>query len=114
MSSPRIALLGAGNLASAIVRGMLTAKACAPADLACTGKSGATAQMLAVETGIAHEPDLARLLAPADVVIVAFKPQSLASADPRLADLTLSWSGVEGTFPEHPDVTGSATPTATC
>ncbi len=88
MSSPRIALLGAGNLASAIVRGLLAAKACAPADLACTSKSGVTAQKLAAETGIAHEPDLPRLLGPADIVIVAFKPQSLAGADPRLAELT--------------------------
>ena len=88
MSSPRIALLGAGNLASAIVRGLLAAKTCAHADLACTSKSGTSAQRLAAETGIAHEPDLGRLLAPADVVIVAFKPQALAGADPRLAELT--------------------------
>jgi len=88
MSSPRIALLGAGNLGSAIVRGLLAAKTCAPAGLACASKSGVTAQKLAAETGIAHEPDLVRLLTPADIVIVAFKPQSLANADPRLADLT--------------------------
>jgi pyrroline-5-carboxylate reductase len=88
MPSPRIALLGAGNLGSAIVRGLLAAQAAAPADLACASKTGATAQKLATDTGIAHEPDLARLLAPADIVIVAFKPQSLAGADPSLAALT--------------------------
>lgn len=88
MPSHRIALLGAGNLASAIVRGLLASKACAPADLACTSKSGVTAQKLAAETGITHEPELSRLLGPADIVIVAFKPQSLAGADPRLAEMT--------------------------
>jgi pyrroline-5-carboxylate reductase len=88
MSSPRIAFLGAGNLASAIIRGLLAKKLYAPADLACTSKTGGTAQKLAAETGIVHEPDLSRLLAPADLVIVAFKPQSLAAADPRLAGLT--------------------------
>ncbi len=84
----RIAFLGAGNLASAIVRGLLDRKVCAPSDLACTSKGGASAAKLAADTGIAHETDLAKLLGGADTVIVAFKPQSLASADPRLAELT--------------------------
>jgi pyrroline-5-carboxylate reductase len=88
MSSPRIAFLGAGNLASAIVHGLLEKKVCAPADISCTSKTGETARHLATETGITHEPDLARLIGGADTLIVAFKPQSLASADPKLAELT--------------------------
>jgi pyrroline-5-carboxylate reductase len=86
--SHKIAFLGAGRLATAIVRGLLAKKVCAPADLACTSKSGVTAQKLAAATGIICEPDLPRLLGPADLVIVAFKPQSLAAADSRLAQLT--------------------------
>lgn len=88
MSSRKIAFLGAGRLASAIVRGLLAQNVCAPADLACTSKGGDSAQKLAAATGITCEPDLPRLLGPADIVIVAFKPQSLAAADPRLAELT--------------------------
>ena len=88
MSSSRIALLGAGNLAAAIVRGLLARKICAPTDLACTSKSGETARKLAAATGITFEPDLPKLLAGAGTVIAAFKPQSLAGADPRLAELT--------------------------
>ncbi len=88
MSSSRIALIGAGNLATAIVRGLLANKVCAPSDLACTSRTGATARKLAAATGITFEPDLPKLLAGADTVIVAFKPQSLAGADPRLAELT--------------------------
>ena len=84
----KIAFLGAGNLASAIVRGLLDKKVCAPADLACTSKNGESARRLAAATGINHEPDLARLVNGADLVIVAFKPQSLATADPHLAELT--------------------------
>lgn len=84
----KIAFLGSGRLASAIVRGLIARGAAAPADIACTSKGGATAQKLAHETGIGFEPDLPRLLGPAEVVVVAFKPQSLAAADPRLADLT--------------------------
>jgi pyrroline-5-carboxylate reductase len=88
MSSSKIAFLGAGNLASAIVRGLLAKQVCAPADLACTSQGGATARKLAADTGITFEPDLPKLLAGADAVVVAFKPQSLAGADPRLSGLT--------------------------
>jgi pyrroline-5-carboxylate reductase len=88
MPSPRIIFLGAGNLASAMVRGLLAKKVHAPGDIACTSKHGVTAQKLASDTGITHEPDLPKLLASADTVVVAFKPQSLAGADPRLAGLT--------------------------
>lgn len=88
MPSSKIAFIGAGNLASAIIRGLLAKKVCAPADLACTSKTGTTAQKLAADTGITFEPDPAKLLAGAGTVVVAFKPQSLAGADPRLAELT--------------------------
>lgn len=84
----KLAFLGSGNLASAIIRGLLDRKVCAPTDIACTSKGGETAAKLAAATGIAFEPDLAKLLGPADTVIVAFKPQSLATADPQLAELT--------------------------
>lgn len=82
------AFLGSGRLGSAIMRGLIARDVCKPADIACTSKNGATAAALASATGITHEPDLARLLGPADIVVVAFKPQSLAAADPRLAELT--------------------------
>jgi len=86
--SHQLAFLGSGNLASAIVRGLLARQVCAAGDIAATSKGGESARKLAAETGIAYEPDLARLLGPADTVVVAFKPQSLAGADPRLAELT--------------------------
>lgn len=88
MISPKLAFLGAGNLASAIIRGLLEKKLYAPAEIACTSKSGVTAKKLAADTGVICESDLSRLLATADIVVVAFKPQSLAEADPRLAELT--------------------------
>ena len=88
MPSPSLVFLGAGNLASALVRGLLARKVCAPGDIACTSRSGVSAQKLAADTGIKFEPDLPALLAGADTVIVAFKPQMLATADPRLAELT--------------------------
>lgn len=88
MPLPPLAFLGAGNLASAMIRGLLARQVATPAGLACTSKGGDSARRLAAETGVRCEPDLDRLLGPADTVVVAFKPQSLASADPRLAELT--------------------------
>jgi pyrroline-5-carboxylate reductase len=88
MPSPSLVFLGAGRLASSIVRALLAQKVYAADDIACTSKSGGSAQKLADETGIKFESDLPRLLAGADTVVVAFKPQSLAGADPRLAALT--------------------------
>jgi pyrroline-5-carboxylate reductase len=85
---PKLAFVGAGNLASAMVRGVLAQKVCTPAEIACTSKGGESARQLATATGITHEADLDKLLSGADAVIIAFKPQSLASADPRLAELT--------------------------
>ena len=88
MSSPTLAFLGTGNLGTAIVQGLLAQQAYRPSNLACTSQHGVTAQKLAQTTGIIFEPDLPRLLAMADTVVVAFKPQSLAGADSRLAELT--------------------------
>ena len=88
MPSAKLVFIGTGNLASAMVRGLLAKKVFAAGDIACTSKHGVTAQKLASDTGITCEPDLPKLLAGADTVVVAFKPQSLAGADPRLAELT--------------------------
>ncbi|MFI5335962.1 MAG: pyrroline-5-carboxylate reductase [Opitutales bacterium] len=88
MLSRPIAFLGAGRLASAIVRGLLAEQVCTPHNLSCLSKGGESARKLAAATGITAETDLPRLLGPADIILVAFKPQSLAGADPRLAELT--------------------------
>ena len=85
---PKISFLGAGNMASAMVDGLLAKGAATQADLACLGGSGPTAPALASRTGIALAASLEDLTARADTLVVAFKPQQLAGADPRLARLT--------------------------
>lgn len=84
----RIAFIGAGNIASAMVRGLIERRVLTPAAIACTSRTGETARSLARDTGIGFEPDLPGLLGNADIVVIAFKPQSLAAADPRLRQLT--------------------------
>ncbi len=84
---PNIAFLGAGRMASAIVDGLLAQKICAPSELACTDGGHGTALALAARTGITAASDLAALLATADTVVLACKPQQLATLDPRVTDL---------------------------
>lgn len=83
----KIAFLGAGRMASAIVDGLLAKKICAPADLACTDGGDGTAVALAARTGVGAPTDLAALIAPADAIVLACKPQQLTGLDPRITDL---------------------------
>ena len=85
---PRISFLGAGNMAAAMIDGLLATGAAKAAELACFSASGRTATALAARTGIAQAHSLAELLAGAETLVVAFKPQHLAAADPQLAELT--------------------------
>ncbi len=75
-------------MASAIVDGLLAGNTVSKADLACLGGTGNSAATLAARTGIRVAPTVEELLLPADIVVVAFKPQHLANADPRIAEFT--------------------------
>lgn len=85
---PRISFLGSGNMASAIVAGVLSKNVAPVADLACLGGNDPTGAALSARTGIRLAKDVVDLCAAADTVVVAFKPQNLADADPRLAEAT--------------------------
>lgn len=85
---PKFAFLGAGNMASAMVDGLLAKGTSAPADLCCLGGGGQSARNLSTRTGIGLARSLDELTASAGTLVVAFKPQQLAGADPRLAELT--------------------------
>lgn len=84
----KIAFLGAGNMATAIVDGLLAKSPADRANLICLGGSGKTATALAQRSGINLASTLDELLAESDLLVVAFKPQHLAGADPRLTELT--------------------------
>jgi pyrroline-5-carboxylate reductase len=84
----KIAFLGAGNMAAAIVDGLVARNTDARSQIACLGGTGKTAAALAARTGIVLALSLEELLQDADLVVIAFKPQHLASADAPLAELT--------------------------
>ncbi len=75
-------------MAGAIVDGLLAKNTATPAELICLGGADDTAARLQARTGIAIAPTLDELLLEASTLVVAFKPQHLASVDPRLAELT--------------------------
>jgi pyrroline-5-carboxylate reductase len=83
-----IAFLGAGNMAAAMIDGLLAQGTWPASDIRCLGGGGKTAAALAARTGITLADSLESLLAGAGAVVIAFKPQHLASVDLRLAELT--------------------------
>lgn len=84
----KIAFIGAGRMASAIVRGLLNNNVRPPADLACIGSpADTTAQQLAQATGIRLARTPAELLDGAGIVVLALKPQQLAALDPAVPAL---------------------------
>src|SRR5262245_15071841 len=85
---PKIAFLGAGNMASAFVEGLLSRQAAAKSDLICYGGDDNTAATLASRSGIAAASSLEELVADFDTLVVAFKPQHLAGIDRRFVDWT--------------------------
>jgi pyrroline-5-carboxylate reductase len=85
---PKIAFLGAGNMASAFVEGLLGNNAAAKSDLICYGGADNTAATLSARTGIAAASSLEDLVTDFDTLLVAFKPQHLGEADPRFAQWT--------------------------
>jgi len=83
-----IAFLGAGNMASAMVEGLLAKGARPPSGISCMGGSGTTAAALSARTGVRLARTLDELLSGAGTLVVAFKPAHLSGADPRLGQLT--------------------------
>ncbi len=74
----KVTFLGAGRMASAIVGGIIAKGIYKPTDIACTCGDDDTGEKLAKQTGIGYSRNLATLLAEADVLVLACKPQQLA------------------------------------
>lgn len=81
--------IGLGNMASAIIKGMLHTQSFAPVAIyGHTPRPGNVADFLK-DTGIGFYPALEELVAAVDVIVLAVKPQVLPSVLPGIAPLPL-------------------------
>jgi pyrroline-5-carboxylate reductase len=77
MERQRIAVLGAGNMGTALIRGMLTAHWCKPQNLTATNPRQARCDALAKELGIRAGTSNAEAAKWCSVLLLAVKPQIL-------------------------------------
>ncbi len=79
----KIAFIGAGRMASAIVRGLLENKHYRPDEIACTCGDDPSGPALAEATGIEYHADLSPAIAACDAVVIACKPQQFDALDAK-------------------------------
>lgn len=100
MNDARIAFLGTGNMAEAIIRGLLRSETCAPDRITGTARRPKRLETLAAQYGIRTTSDNAAAVREADIVILAVKPQALdgllTEIAPALAPSTLVISVAAG------------------
>lgn len=114
----KIAFLGAGRMAAAMIGGILQKGVAKASELGCTSAADGTGEATAKRFGIGFETEVESLLEGADVVVLAFKPQQLgelSEAARRLSAGKLVLSILAGTplarlqavFPEARNVVRS-------
>ena len=84
----KISFIGAGRMATAIVKGILDRQLCKPGDIACCAGADDTGRILAKKTGIHFHANAADLPDDTDLVILACKPQQLDKIDLAVIGLT--------------------------
>ena len=83
--SHSIAFIGAGSMASALIRGLITRGGISPERITASDVSRAQLDKLAREFGIRTEEDNAKAAQTADVIVLAVKPQVMDSVLDGLA-----------------------------
>src|SRR5687768_1077221 len=73
----KLAFLGTGNMAEALIRGLLKAKTAAPHDIMATARRAERAQEIAQAFGVRTTLDNLEACRDADVVMLCVKPQAL-------------------------------------
>lgn len=74
----KFGFIGAGKMAGAIVRGMISSGAVKPEEIVCACGNDDTGKLLAADTGISVASSLEELLGGAQTIVAACKPQQLA------------------------------------
>jgi pyrroline-5-carboxylate reductase len=83
--SQRIAFIGAGNMASALIEGLIAAGTCPAARILATDVRAEAVSALAQKHGIGAAPDNVTAARAADVIVLSTKPQIFPSLLPELA-----------------------------
>jgi pyrroline-5-carboxylate reductase len=73
----QLAFLGGGNMAEALIRGLLRAKTSEPSQITATGRRADRLDELSKQYGIQVMKDNAKAAAAADVVVLSVKPQAM-------------------------------------
>lgn len=84
--SRQLGFVGAGNMAEAIARGVLSAKLFAPADLMASDPAEARRKLFEDELKISAVSDNAQLARSCAAIVLAVKPQSMAEALTQLSE----------------------------
>jgi pyrroline-5-carboxylate reductase len=84
----RYAFIGAGNMATAMVAGLISHSVCKPEEIGCLSKPRDTASALSQKYEINLLQDLENPLEGAETIILAIKPQHLGGLDPALIKAT--------------------------
>ena len=84
--SIRIVFIGAGRMASAIVRGLLEEQHYTPEEIACTCGDDPSGPELAEQTGIQYFADITQAVRKTETIVLACKPQQFSAIDAALAD----------------------------
>jgi len=80
----KIAFLGAGKMASAIVKGLIKKGCYKPGEIVCTCGEDPTGKELASATGIRFSQSLELFIQDIQVLVLACKPQQLSDLNPAL------------------------------
>lgn len=83
----KVAFIGAGRMASAMVRGLLKTGHYSPGEIGCTCGEDPSGPQLAKSTGILYEPKLEKLLGQSDIIVLACKPQQFNGLDATISAL---------------------------
>ncbi len=84
LSGLHFSVVGAGNMAEALVKGLIQSGGIPPANIVVSAKRLARAERLAVKYGVRAVADNASCVRDAQIVLLAVKPQIMASVLPGL------------------------------
>jgi pyrroline-5-carboxylate reductase len=81
----KLAFLGAGNMAEALIKGLLRAKMAEPGQITATGRRTDRLDELKASYGVVTTKDNVKAVEGADVVVLAVKPQAMSDLLDQIA-----------------------------